>query len=125
MTALTAPRRPRPTWRAALAGVLAAGVAVAVGELLAGLIDGARSLVIAVGDQVIDLVPSPVKEFAIATFGTNDKVALLAGIGVLLTLFAAAVGVAGVRRFSVGALGVVLFDAVSAVAAVNQSFGVS
>ncbi len=125
MSVLASPRRPVSTWRAALAGVLAAGAAVAVGELLAGLIGGVRSLVIAVGDQVIDLVPSPVKEFAIATFGTNDKVALLVGIGVVLTLFAAGIGFAGARRFRFGALGVLLFGAIASVAAVNQSFGVA
>jgi DMSO/TMAO reductase YedYZ molybdopterin-dependent catalytic subunit len=40
---------------------------------------------------VIDIVPQPFKEFAIATFGANDKIALLAGLG-LAVVIASAIG---------------------------------
>ncbi|MGH8902549.1 MAG: molybdopterin-dependent oxidoreductase [Egibacteraceae bacterium] len=111
--------------RSALAGILTAGAAIAVGELVAGIVPGARSLVIAVGDQVIDLAPSAVKEFAVAVFGTNDKTALLVGIGVLLTAFAALLGVAAARRFALGAGGIVVFGLIGIAAAANQTFGTS
>ncbi len=103
--------------------MLAAAAALAAGELVAGLVRGARSLVIAVGDQVIDLVPSAVKEAAIALFGTADKVALLVGIGVVLGLVAAAIGVAAGRRRVWGALGVGAFGLVGGAAAANQTVG--
>jgi DMSO/TMAO reductase YedYZ molybdopterin-dependent catalytic subunit len=118
---------PASTWssrvRAALAGVLAASVALAVSEFVAGVVPGARSLVVSVGDQVIDLVPSSVKEFAVAVFGTADKIALLVGIGVLLAIFAAAVGIVAARRFVLGAGGVVLFGLIGLLAGVRQTYG--
>lgn len=116
--------RPKPPggW-AALAGVLTAGAAIAVGELVAGIVPGARSLVIAVGDQIIDVVPAGMKEFAIAVFGTNDKVALLVGIGIALTGFATAVGVVAARRFALGAGGVIALGVIGMAAAANQAAG--
>jgi hypothetical protein len=38
------------------------------------------SPILAVGGFVIDIVPQPFKEFAIATFGAYDKIALLVGL---------------------------------------------
>jgi hypothetical protein len=63
----------------ALAGLLAAAVALGFAELTAALVGPASSPVIAVGDTVITLTPEPVKEFAIRSFGENDKVVLVAG----------------------------------------------
>ena len=71
-----------------LAGLVAAGVALAVAELVAGLNRAWRSPVLDVGDRVIDAAPPWVKEFAIDTFGTNDKPALLIGIGAVLAVYA-------------------------------------
>ena len=58
---------------AALAGIVAAALALGVGELVAALIGPASSPVVAVGGRVISLTPEPVKEFAIRAFGENDK----------------------------------------------------
>ena len=63
----------------ALAGLLAAAVALGAGELAAGIVGKASSPVVAVGDAVIVLTPEFVKRAAIATFGENDKVALVIG----------------------------------------------
>ena len=68
---------------AVVAGLVTAGVALGVAELLAGLDRTWRSPVLDVGDRLIDAAPPFVKEFAIETFGTNDKPALLIGIGVV------------------------------------------
>ena len=68
----------------AVTGVVAAIVALGVAELIAGIRQQWRSPVIDVGDRVIDNVPPFVKDVAIQTFGTNDKPALLLGIGVTL-----------------------------------------
>ena len=81
-----------------LAGLAAALVALAVAELLAGLNRAWRSPVLDVGDRVIDAAPPFVKEFAIDTFGTNDKPALLIGIGVVLVVYAGIVGLIALRR---------------------------
>ena len=106
--------------RGALAGLVAGGVALAVGELVAGIGSTQRAPVIAVGDMVIDAVPRPVKDFAIDTFGTNDKVALLVGIYTVIALIAVALGVASTRRWTTGAAGIAAFGAVGVVAVVQQ-----
>ena len=51
------------------AAVLEAGVFLAVAELAALLVARDGSPILAVGAFVIDIVPQPVKEFAIAAFG--------------------------------------------------------
>jgi len=58
-------------------GVLATIVGVAAGHLVASLTEPAASPVLAVGSTVIDLTPTPLKEWAIAHFGTNDKTVLV------------------------------------------------
>jgi len=59
---------------------------------------GATDPIGAVGSRVIDHVPAAVKDWAIRTFGTSDKVALEVGIVVLLLLVSFGVGVAARRR---------------------------
>ncbi len=91
--------RPASRYRlvAALLGLVSGAVALAVGELVAGLLAG-RSPLVSVGDAAIDRVPSWLKDLAIEWFGTNDKVALVAGILLVLGAVAAAIGVAYRRR---------------------------
>jgi DMSO/TMAO reductase YedYZ molybdopterin-dependent catalytic subunit len=110
--------------RGAVAGVLAGGVALGVGELVAGVGRSRRSPVIAVGDLVIDAVPRPVKDAAIDAFGTHDKVALLVGIYAVIAVVAAVLGVRAMRRFAAGAVGFAAFGAVGVFAA-TQEVGVS
>ena len=62
--------------RAAIAGIVAAGIALGVSELLAGLLPGATSLVASVGQVVINLQPPGAKDVVVSLFGTNDKLAL-------------------------------------------------
>ena len=60
----------------ALYGILATLVGMAAAHLVAALTVPAASPVLAVGSTVIDLTPTPVKEWAIRTFGTADKLPL-------------------------------------------------
>ena len=78
--------------RDGLSGSLAAGLALAVSEFVAGAVASLPSLVESLGNWVIDVVPKPVKDFAIEVFGTNDKLALLIGIGVVTLLLGFLVG---------------------------------
>ncbi|MCB0972033.1 MAG: molybdopterin-dependent oxidoreductase, partial [Acidimicrobiales bacterium] len=113
--------RPRPSrWRSAIAGLVAAAVALAVGELVAGLSSRLASPVISVGNRVVDAVPRPVKDLAIDVFGTNDKVALLVGIYAIAALFGLALGIVASRRFALGAAGIGLFGLVGAYAASQE-----
>ena len=85
-----------------LAGLLTGAVALGVAELTATVTGPNGAPVIAVGETAINLTPVPVKEFAIAHFGTHDKAALVAGILMLLAAFAALIGVLAVRRLAYG-----------------------
>ena len=86
----------------ALSGLLAGAVALGVAELIAGLTGPAGSPVVAVGGAAIDMTPIPVKDFAIAHFGSHDKFALTSGILVLLAVFAAVIGVLAVHWLAAG-----------------------
>ena len=82
---------------AAAAGVVGAAVSLGAGELLAALLDGVPSPVVAVGDLVIDSAPVVVRERAIEALGTADKPALVVGIVVVSLVLGALVGL-GARR---------------------------
>ena len=103
----------------ALAGMLAAAVALGVAELAAAIIGPNSAPVIAVGETAINLTPIPVKDFAITHFGSHDKLALIAGILVMLTGFAALIGVAAVRRIGYGLAGLAAFAGLGVAAALR------
>jgi DMSO/TMAO reductase YedYZ molybdopterin-dependent catalytic subunit len=107
---------------AALAGVVATGVALGTGELLAGLAASWRSPVESVAETVIARAPKPITRFGIETFGENDKAALVVGILVLLVVLGAVVGLVARRRPGVAVAAFVGFALVGA-AASQQIFG--
>jgi DMSO/TMAO reductase YedYZ molybdopterin-dependent catalytic subunit len=113
------PPRRHPLVLGAMTGLLTAAAALAVAELASAVVGELSSPVVAVGEAAIDLAPAWLKDFAIRTFGTHDKTALLAGIGVLLVLFAMALGILALRRPVVGYVGLLAFGAVGALAAVT------
>lgn len=93
-------------WAAPLAGLLSTLGGLAAGEAVAALGDPAGSPVTAVGSSAIDLAPTPVKEFAVATFGNWDKPLLVGGVLLALAGLSALAGRLAVRRGAL-ALGVV------------------
>ena len=93
--------RSRPLY--ALFGLLAALVGTAAGHFVASLLDPASSPVLAVGSAVIDLTPTPVKEWAIAQFGTKDKPILIGSVFLGVLTLAAVAGLIARRRFRYGA----------------------
>src|SRR5260370_38976751 len=113
------PRHPRAL-AGAVAGVLAAAVAIGAAQVAAGLTAPQSSPVFAVGQAAIDLTPPPVKDFAISTFGANDKTVLLGGILVVLALYAAAVGMLAVRRLALGMWGLAIFACIGLAAALTR-----
>ncbi|MCQ1951380.1 molybdopterin-dependent oxidoreductase [Arthrobacter sp. zg-Y859] len=113
------PERANRRWSAA-AGLVAAGLGVAAGELLAAIASPSLSPVSAVGSVVIDFVPGPVKDAAISLFGTADKAALLVGMGLVIALAAAAAGVLEVRRPPTGAAVLGLFGAAGLAAVLTR-----
>ncbi|MBB1156086.1 MULTISPECIES: molybdopterin-dependent oxidoreductase [Amycolatopsis] len=103
-------------WAGALLGVLALAAALAAGHLVAGLISINASPYLAVGNGAIDLTPVELKDFAVRTFGTYDKLVLLSGMAAVLVLVAAAAGVASRRTPVPGAVVIVGFGLVGAFA---------
>ena len=75
---------------------------------------------LAVGQAAIDLMPPPVKDFAISTFGADDKTVLLGGIVVILALYAAVVGMLAVRRLAFGMWGLAIFSSLGLAAALTR-----
>jgi DMSO/TMAO reductase YedYZ molybdopterin-dependent catalytic subunit len=104
----------------ALSGVLSALVGVATGHLVASLLDPASSPVLAVGSQVIDLTPTPLKEYAIRQFGSNDKNVLIGSVLAGVLVLAAVAGLLARRRFRVGAAMLLALVAVAAFTALNR-----
>jgi DMSO/TMAO reductase YedYZ molybdopterin-dependent catalytic subunit len=102
--------------RDALSGALAAGLALGVSEFLAGLVASVPSLVESLGNWVIDNVPTALKEWAIATFGTADKPILLASIVVVTLLVGAVVGILARKRFSIAVGVFIAFGVIAALA---------
>ena len=106
--------------------MLTAAVALGAGQLVSGLSTRQGSPAVVVGQAAIDLAPPPVKNFAIAAFGANDKTALVSGILVALAIFAALIGVVAMRRLAYGYTGLVVFTAIGLAAALsrpNATFG--
>ncbi|WP_243696715.1 molybdopterin-dependent oxidoreductase [Labedella gwakjiensis] len=88
-----------------MVGIVGAGVFLAVAELIALIVARNGSPVLALGSFVIDIVPQWAKEFAIATFGENDKLFLLISLGVAIVV-AAAIG--GILQYVRPPLGIIL-----------------
>ena len=105
---------------AALAGVLAAGLTLALAHLVAGLVSPGSAPVVAVGDAFVDVVPAWLKDLAIATFGVNDKTALLVGMGLVLAVLAALAGVLALRNRAAGSAAVLALGTLGAVAAATR-----
>ena len=119
-----AKHRPTRLWfRGAVAGLASGALGLAIGEVVAGVDHELLSPVIGVGNKAIDLVPVPVKTFAISTFGRNDKKALVIGMLVAIAVFAMVVGAGAIRRRWVGFVGLTLFGALGVAAAVEGRTG--
>ncbi|MDO7868039.1 molybdopterin-dependent oxidoreductase [Nocardioides jiangxiensis] len=88
----------------AAAGLLSTGAGVAAGHLVAALTDPAASPVLAVGSTVIDLTPTPVKEWAVRELGTADKPVLLASVALGTLALAGGAGLLARRSARLGAL---------------------
>ncbi|EWT00979.1 oxidoreductase [Intrasporangium oryzae NRRL B-24470] len=103
-----APVAAAPAWHGALDGIVAGLLTVGLATLVAAILEGLGASggqpapIAAVGGAFIDRTPSWLKDAAIATFGTNDKRALLVGTVVVLAVLCAVVGMIARRRLTAG-----------------------
>ena len=116
----TANSARRPSGRSP--GILGFGaLALGVGQLVASRSTGSGgSPVVAVGELSIDSTPPAVKNFAITTFGSHDKLVLVSGILVVLALFAAGIGILAMRRLRNGMIGLGVFALIGVIAAATR-----
>ncbi|MDP9998802.1 MULTISPECIES: molybdopterin-dependent oxidoreductase [Pseudarthrobacter] len=110
-----------PAALAALAGVAAAAVVLSVAELIGAFFTARATPVIALGSTFIDFTPPWLKDFAISTFGTNDKAALFVGMGLTIALLACLLGVVAYRKWALGVAGVLLMGAVIVASVVTRA----
>ncbi|MGZ8804022.1 MAG: molybdopterin-dependent oxidoreductase [Microbacterium sp.] len=106
---------------AAVSGVVSAAVFLAAAELVALLVAREGSPILAVGSFVIDIVPQPFKEFAIATFGEYDKIALLVGLALAVLVASAIAGLLQFLRPPLGIVALVIAGAISVAAIVTRA----
>lgn len=117
----TADRRPPGRLAYAGFGLVATLAGVAGGHLVASFLEPGSSPVLAVGSAVIDATPTPMKEWAIRTFGSADKVILVGSVMAGVLVLAAIAGVLTRRRFAAGATMLVVLTAFPAVAALTRA----
>ena len=86
----------------AVAGIGAAALGAAAGQLVAFLVNPAAAPIVAVGAAIVDRVPTPLKEWAVATLGTADKAVLIGTVVVGVAVLSAVAGILAVRRPAVG-----------------------
>jgi len=110
--------RMRLLWAAY--GVLATLTALGLAHAVAALTDADTSPVLAVGAAVIDLTPTPVKQWAIRSFGTADKAILVGSVLAGVLVLAGVAGILARRRVRYGAGLLLALVAVAATAVLTR-----
>jgi DMSO/TMAO reductase YedYZ molybdopterin-dependent catalytic subunit len=88
--------------RAGFAGVVSAGLALGLTELIAGITSLVPSAIASVGGVIIDMSPRFVKEFAVSVFGTADKGALAIGTAIISLVIGWFIGRGAAKRPWIG-----------------------
>lgn len=101
-------------------GPVTGGLGLAAAHLVAAFTTPAASPVLAVGSTVIDRTPTPLKEWAIAHFGTHDKTILVGSVLVVVLLLSTAVGPLARRRLGYGATALAALACVAAACALHR-----
>ncbi len=105
---------------AALAGAVAGGAGIALAELIAGVLPGAPSVVIAVGQLLISLQPPGAKQLVVDLVGTADKLVLSLLVAAVAVLVTASLGVLARTRPGWSRLGFGAFGALGLYAALRD-----
>ena len=109
---------------AALLGVVAAALAVALGEFL-GVAFGDLSLVASVGDVVVDLSPGWFVRWTIGLLGDAQKPALLTGVVLLVLLVGAGTGIKARSAQGLVVAAYVVFGLLGVIAAIRAGSAVT
>ncbi|HEY9311072.1 molybdopterin-dependent oxidoreductase [Williamsia sp.] len=106
--------------RHGLAGLVAAGAGLAVGEFTAAFVSPYASPFYAVGSFLVDRAPAPMREFAIETFGTNDKPVLLWGIAIAVAILSVVAGIVERQTVPIGSVLIAMFGVFGMFAALHR-----
>ena len=104
-----------------MTGVAAAAVAVGVAQLVGAAFGPQADVRTAVGSAVIELTPGAVKEWAIDTFGTADKLALTVMVLAVIAVIAAVAGILESRRRPIGSTAIVAAGGVGCAAVLSRA----
>jgi DMSO/TMAO reductase YedYZ molybdopterin-dependent catalytic subunit len=105
---------------AAVVGLLSVAAGLGVGHLIGGLVSPTASPFLAVGGTAIDLTPARLKDFAVRTFGTYDKLVLLLGMAVVIALVGVAAGLLSRRSRRPGSVLIVVLSVVATAAVATR-----
>ncbi len=78
---------------AALAGIVAGGTALGLTELVAGVLPGAPSVIVAIGSLVISLQPPGAKQLVVDLVGTADKLVLNLAVALVALVLTGLLGI--------------------------------
>jgi DMSO/TMAO reductase YedYZ molybdopterin-dependent catalytic subunit len=104
-----------------VAGVVSLAAGLGAAQLVAGLWSDGKNPVVGVAEWIIDHVPTAVREWAIRTFETNDKLALVIGTLIILVVLAAWLGRLAQRRLAAALIGVGLIGLIGALATLDHA----
>ncbi|WP_280493947.1 molybdopterin-dependent oxidoreductase [Nocardia asiatica] len=104
-----------------VAGIVSAGLTLGVAELLAAFLGPGNAPLHVLGSAVVDHTPDGLREWAITTFGTNDKAVLYLIMGVIAALVAGAAGAIERTGRAAGSWVFVVFGVITAWVAVSRS----
>ncbi|MCY3863430.1 MAG: molybdopterin-dependent oxidoreductase [bacterium] len=107
-------------FQAISAGIVAAGAALGLSEILSGLSRKIPSLVVSVADVIVDKTPGDIARWSINNLGDNQKPALVWGIVVVSILLGAVLGWPSRKRWWVMPAGLVVFAVVGGWAAARN-----
>ncbi|WP_406232743.1 molybdopterin-dependent oxidoreductase [Nocardia sp. NBC_01009] len=104
-----------------MAGIVSAGLALGVAELLAAFMGPERAPLAALGNTVVDHTPDGLREWAISTFGTNDKTVLYLCMAAVAIMVAAGAGAIERTTRAAGSILLALFGLLAAVIAADRT----
>jgi DMSO/TMAO reductase YedYZ molybdopterin-dependent catalytic subunit len=105
---------------AALAGLVAGGLGLGFAELVAGLLPGAASPVLAIGSLLIALQPPNAKQLVVDLFGTADKLVLNLVVLAGALALSAGLGLLARQRLGWARAGFVALGLLAAIAAARD-----
>ncbi|QIS15335.1 molybdopterin-dependent oxidoreductase [Nocardia arthritidis] len=104
-----------------LAGLVSAGLTLGIAELLSALFGPDSEPLNVLGRTVVDGTPVGLREWAISSFGTNDKTVLYLSMAVVAVLAAGLIGAIERTTRAAGTILLVAFGLVTALFAANRA----